>query len=215
MPLHRGPAARGARSIARRAARCASSSGKVEVAFALVIMFRMNWLNSSSKTGTLGHSGSKSNFKVGHELPVVGAALDSLDVVARPGVADVLDLAAVLVRPEVRDRRVGRRGVAVQQTQRGGPALLGRVGPVLDPHLVTEEWIGPAGQVTGGDDSTAAPDGAAAIVAHDAVVDGEAGSVQPPCVGDDADPDHHDLGRHDGPVGQVDADDPPVLSLES
>src|SRR5439155_14455133 len=39
----------------------------------------------------------------GHELAVGDAAFDDPDLVAGAGVADVLDLAAVLIRPEVGD----------------------------------------------------------------------------------------------------------------
>ena len=121
-------------------------------------------------------------------------AVHDLHVVVAPVVPDGLDLAVVLVGPHERHRRVrlGRAAVGDEQAPGRRDPLLGGVGPVLEPHeLAVEHRVGPARDVAGRDDARR---GEQRLVAHDAVVEGEPGALQP--VGDrhHAHAHHHDVG---------------------
>ena len=66
--------------------------------------------------------------------------MDQLDLVVGRRVADVLDLDVVLVGPEEGHRRERRRGGrASMQVVSGVVALLGRVRPVLDADVGTDQ----------------------------------------------------------------------------
>ena len=85
---------------------------------------------------------------------------------------DHLDLGLVLVRPEVRDGRVGLGLLGPgEESAGGGDASFGGVRPVLDAHVGLEQRVVPAGHITCRDD---AGGGVAGRVADHAVVELEA-----------------------------------------
>ncbi len=145
-----------------------------------------------------------------HELAVVERAVGDVHVLVATNHADALDLAVVLIRPHERHRRERRRFRVggEQQALRDVDALLGRIRPVLEPHeLAVEQRVGPPRDVARGDDARRGEPGG---VAHDAVVEGEAGAFEPARFGGDADTDDDDIGLDGGVVGEADALDAAV-----
>src|SRR5690606_38354094 len=111
------------------------------------------------------------------------------EVVVGSGPSGQLDLAVVLVGPEPGHRVVRLALAAGHVGQKGASGVSAHgdsVVPVLHPDQVAVATAGPAGHVAGGDHPGRGPAG---VVAHHAVVDGEAGAVEPVGVGSDADAD--------------------------
>ncbi len=133
--------------------------------------------------------------------------MDDLHLVVAAEVADGLDLAVVLVGPHERNGRVRLGGAAVgdEQPPRRGDALLGGVGPVLEPHeLAVEHRVGPARHVAGGDDPRRREQ---RLVADDPVVEREPGALQPLGHRHHAHADHDDVGVDRAAVVEPDAFD--------
>ena len=92
----------------------------------------------------------------------------------------------------------GSPAAAASRLRAACRALLGRVGPVLDAHLLAEQRVGPAADVAGGVDAGRA--GGEGGVAHDAVAQLEPAALQPAGGRRDPDADDDHVGRHDRAV---------------
>ncbi len=91
-----------------------------------------------------------------HEPVLVGGAVHDLHAVVAAEATGALDLDVVLVRPDEGDGHERLGGVAGEERAGRVGALLGGIGPVLDPHeLVVERRVGPAAHVAGRDDAGA------------------------------------------------------------
>ena len=144
------------------------------------------------------------------EATLLDRPVDHDDVVVGSGVPDHLDLDVVLVGPEVRNRDIGR-GVAAsdQQVARRRHALLGGVGPVLDPDVGTGPLVEPPGHVAGHHDVVGGVQGG---VGDHTVGDLETGARQPRRGGDDPDTDDDHVGVDDPAVVELDTADVLVCS---
>ena len=117
--------------------------------------------------------------------------------------ADELDLAIVLVRPEVGHGRKARRGALAAEHLLGDVnALLHGVRPMLDSRGIPVPDIGHPSHVAGG---IHIGRGLAGAVADDSVVERQTAALEPFRVGHDADAHHDDVGVHARTVGQCDA----------
>src|SRR3954468_11257265 len=135
----------------------------------------------------------------------VDLAGDDTDLVVAVGTPDELDATVELIAPEERHRRVGDRMDTVelrQQVGGRGRALLGGVGPVLDPHLlagVAEEVVDPPRTIARRVHTWR---GAQTVAADDPVTQFETTAGQPVRRRRDADAHDHDAGGDDLAVGQ-------------
>ena len=133
----------------------------------------------------------------GDEL-ALGVAGDDTHLVVAVRPAEELDAAVELVAPEERHRRVRRRRLACQlgqQVSAAACALLGRVGPVLDAHLLaglTEQRVDPASADRRRRRSRRPR--RRVDVADDAVAELEPAAVEPSRHWGDTDADHDHVG---------------------
>jgi len=130
-------------------------------------------------------------------VPPVAPHHDALITLAE---ADDLQLDVVLVGPEPGQRLVGL--FLVTQACRGSLGLVGGVGHRLQPQALLVKSIWMIGAVTSRDDI--AIGGTAVFIDQDAVIDGQPGFLCQFDIGQDADANHHQVGRDQRAVGTAD-----------
>src|SRR5690606_19449790 len=140
-----------------------------------------------------------------HEAIGAAGAADHADLVSLRDAPCDLQAAAILRRPEIRQRVAGGRLAA--QIGRNRPGLIRDVRPVLGPDRPAVARIAPARDVAEGEHVLHALDGHA-LVAENAVAEPDTAAFQPVGARHRADADHDEAGFDDAAVRKAQTFDP-------